>query len=584
MSRVNPEGLRPEALVGQVLRGKWRLDRLLGFGGMAMVYAGTHRNGMRGAVKILRRELSGDEDARARFLREGYVANRVDHPGIVRVLDDDATDDGSVFLVMELLEGETVEARRARTPAGVLGVGEVLGIVDDLLDVLAVAHERGIVHRDLKPDNLFLTRQGQLKVLDFGIARLRELSSPSNASTRAGTMMGTPQFMPPEQAKGQWDKVDARTDLWAVGSTMFQLLSGRYVHEAETLPLLLLAAMTQPAPPVATILPALPPPVAGVIDVALAFEPDRRWPNARAMQRALRQARGSAGLDAIPGAFADAARASAHLGSFADAARASAPSGSFADAARASAQSEPGRASVQVRGPANGPGSGPRGTEFTTANTASGSAAAVTPGVPVVGGAASAGTVSPVVERSAGAERAAPRSAVTGALLAGAGALAVGALIAVVLWQRGGGTGDSGDASHASGVEAETRPPPTGAAAPPEPPGPAVSPGAGAQPPSGEAIPAIAPSSPASAPPTSADAIAPAASAPPPQPAGTALASRPTASAAPASRPAANTAPASRPAAPKPRPTASAPAAKTPPAPTPAAPPAPADDPFNRRR
>ncbi|WP_437775222.1 protein kinase domain-containing protein [Sorangium sp. So ce1097] len=553
MTRVDPEGFRPEALVGQVLRGKWRLERLLGFGGMAMVYAGTHRNGMRGAVKILRRELSGDEEARSRFLREGYVANRVDHPGIVRVLDDDVTDDGSVFLVMELLEGETVEARRARAPAGVLGVGEVLGIADDLLDVLAVAHERGIVHRDLKPDNLFLTRQGQLKVLDFGIARLRELSSPSNASTRAGTMMGTPQFMPPEQAKGQWDKVDARTDLWAVGSTMFQLLSGRYVHQAETLPLLLLAAMTQPAPPVATVLPAVPPPVAGAIDVALAFEPDRRWPNARAMQRALRQARSVAGLDGATGSFADSARGSAHP----DLARAS------------SAQSEPGRVSVQVRGPGSGPGSGPSGTEFTTANTASGSAAlAVTPGVPAAGGAASAGTVSPVVERSAGAERAAARSPATGALLAGAGALAVGALVALVWWQRGAGADDAGDASHASSVAAEPRALSTSAGQAPAPPGPGISPGDGARPPSGDAVPAIAPSSPASAPPE--DASEPPASAP--------------ASAAPTSRPPASAAPPSRPAGPKPRPPASAPAAKTPPAPTPATPPAPAEDPFNRRR
>ncbi|XYH94199.1 protein kinase domain-containing protein [Sorangium sp. So ce1128] len=551
MTRVDPEGFRPEALVGQVLRGKWRLERLLGFGGMAVVYAGTHRNGMRGAVKMLRRELSGDEDARSRFLREGYVANRVDHPGIVRVLDDDVTDDGSVFLVMELLEGETVEARRARQPTGALGVGEVLGIVDDLLDVLAVAHERGIVHRDLKPDNLFLTRQGQLKVLDFGIARLRELSGPTNASTRAGSLMGTPQFMPPEQARGQWDRVDARTDLWAVGSTMFQLLSGRYVHEAETLPLLLLAAMTQPAPPVASVLPSLPPPVAGVIDVALAFEPDRRWPNARAMQRALRQARGGAGLDqarggagldAPPGSSSEAGRAF----TFSDPGRASAPS----EPGRQAAQSESGRVSVQVRGP----GSGPRGTEFATAGTAISSPPGPGSGASG-GGVASAGTVSPVVERSGSAERAAPRSAVTGALLAAAGALAVGALVALAWWQRAGDAADSEDASHASPVEAEPHPPSSAAPAP-EPPGQPASPGAGA--PSGDAVPAIAPSAPASAPPASASAPA-----------------APASASAPTSRPAVGT---------RARPPASAPAAKAPPAPPPATPPPPAEDPFNRRR
>ncbi|XXX73424.1 serine/threonine-protein kinase [Sorangium sp. So ce134] len=556
MTRVDPEGSRPEALVGQVLRGKWRLERLLGFGGMAMVYAGTHRNGMRGAVKILRRELSEDQEARSRFLREGYVANRVDHPGIVRVLDDDVTEDGSVFLVMELLEGETVEARRAREPSGVLAVGEVLGIADDLLDVLAVAHERGIVHRDLKPDNLFLTRQGQLKVLDFGIARLRELSSPSNASTRAGTLMGTPQFMPPEQARGQWDKVDPRTDLWAVGSTMFQLLSGRYVHEAETLPLLLLAAMTQPAPPVGSVLPSLPPPIAAVMDAALAFDPDRRWPNARAMQRALRQARGGAAVDPAPGSHADPARLSAH-----------------SDPGRAYMFSDPGRQTVQARGP----GSGPRGTEFAAAGgpgSGPGSGGAVSAGS--AGGGASAGTVSPVVERSAGADRQAPRGAALGALLAGAGALAVGALVGLVWWQRGNTARDAEHASSGSAVEAEPRPA-AGAGAALEPHGGAGSPAAGAEPAAagGDAVPAIAPSAPVPTPPPAAD--------PPQAPAPSASAAGAPSSATAAGAPSSATAATSRPVAGKARPPATAPA-KAPPATAPAPAPTPAEDPFNRRR
>src|SRR5262245_6510777 len=163
---------RARARIGAVLRGKWRIDRLLGVGGMAAVYAGTHRNGKRGAIKMLHLELSTDGDARTRFLREGYLANRVAHPGAVSVLDDDTAEDGSAFLVMELLEGksvaEIVEARQGRR----LGVSETLRILDQLLDVLIAAHEKGIVHRDLKPENMFLTNDGQLKVLDFGIARV----------------------------------------------------------------------------------------------------------------------------------------------------------------------------------------------------------------------------------------------------------------------------------------------------------------------------------------------------------------------------------------------------------------------------
>ncbi|AUX24596.1 protein kinase [Sorangium cellulosum] len=573
MTRVNVEGPRPDALIGHVLRGKWRLDHLLGAGGMAAVYAGTHRNGMRGAVKILRRELSENEEARSRFLREGYVANRVDHPGIVRVLDDDVTEDGAVFLVMELLEGETVEARRARAAGGVLGVAEVLAIADELLDVLAVAHERGIVHRDLKPDNLFLTRQGQLKVLDFGIARLNELSGPTNASTRAGTLMGTPQYMPPEQAKGQWDRVDARADLWAVGSTMFHLLSGRYVHQAETLPLLLLAAMTQPAPPVGSVLPAAPAAVAGVIDVALAFEPERRWPSARAMQRALRQARGGAGLDPGPGARPELARAPA-LSEPACAPALSEPAcaPALSEPACAPMLSEPARApmlsdAARAPVPARGPGSGPRGTEFTSAGTASG------------------GTVSPIVPaRPASAPRPAPRAAATVALVAGAGVLVVAALGAVVWWQSAGAAADAPDLSGASAAQAEPGPPvdrataaaadpaaPSGAGAPEAPAAPAA-PDIAPSAPAPAITPATAPASPASA---SASTARPAAGARPPAPAATAVRVPASTAKAPAATAKAPAATAKAPAA-----TAKAPAAtavKAPPAPTPAA------DPYSRR-
>lgn len=145
---------RARERVGATL-GKYVIERLLGVGGMAAVYAARHRNGNRVAVKVLHRELSVDGNIRQRFLREGYVANAVEHAGVVRVLDDDTAADGSVFLVMELLEGETLEARLRRK--GVLDAADVLSLTDQLLDVLAAAHGRGILHRDIKPENLFLT-------------------------------------------------------------------------------------------------------------------------------------------------------------------------------------------------------------------------------------------------------------------------------------------------------------------------------------------------------------------------------------------------------------------------------------------
>ena len=146
------------------------MESLLGVGGMAAVYAATHRNGKRVAVKMLHAEMSHDGDVKQRFLQEGYAANTIQHDGAVSVMDDDVAPDGSAFIVMELLEGETVEQRWERSGQR-LPVREVLAIVEQLLDVLAAAHAKNVVHRDMKPENLFITRAGQLKVLDFGIAQ-----------------------------------------------------------------------------------------------------------------------------------------------------------------------------------------------------------------------------------------------------------------------------------------------------------------------------------------------------------------------------------------------------------------------------
>jgi eukaryotic-like serine/threonine-protein kinase len=272
--------------VGTTLRDKWHLDALIGVGGMASVYAATHRNRKRGAVKMLHPEYSADKDCRTRFIREGYVANTVGHPGAVTVDDDDIAEDGSAFLVMELLEGESLHSRAERK-GGRLPLHEVLAFVDQLLDVLAAAHDRGIIHRDIKPDNLFNTRSGQLKVLDFGIARLRD-GTDASVSTASGRMLGTPEFMAPEHAKGLKDEIEARTDLWSVGATMFTLLTGRTVHNETKLTKQLVAACTRKAPPIASILPEIHPAAASVIDRALAFDRTDRWPNARGMQTAVR--------------------------------------------------------------------------------------------------------------------------------------------------------------------------------------------------------------------------------------------------------------------------------------------------------
>jgi len=197
MTSADDEAARRAATrIGRVLCGKWRLERVLGVGGFGAVYAATHRAGKRVAIKMLHPVLSIDPDIRLRFLREAYVANMIDHPDVVGVLDDDVDpEEGAAFLVMELLIGETVEARRKRKGC-VLPPGEVLSIVDPVLGVLGAAHAKGIIHRDVKPDNLFLTREGRVKLLDFGVARTFEFSA-SNKPTRSGGV-GTPAFMAPE--------------------------------------------------------------------------------------------------------------------------------------------------------------------------------------------------------------------------------------------------------------------------------------------------------------------------------------------------------------------------------------------------
>ncbi len=253
---------------------------------MAVVYAATHRNQKQVAIKMLHAELSLREDVRQRFLREGYAANSVKHAGALAVLDDDSAEDGSAFLVMELLEGAPVDELWERWDHR-FPLEQVLAIGDRLLEVLAAAHERGIVHRDIKPANLFVTREGSLKVLDFGIARVRDAAASSANATGTGMLLGTPAFMSPEQAFAKASEIDEQTDLWAVGATLFTLASGRTVHEGETASEIVIHTATKPARSLGTVAPDLPPRAVSVIDRALAFAKSDRWASAAAMRRAV---------------------------------------------------------------------------------------------------------------------------------------------------------------------------------------------------------------------------------------------------------------------------------------------------------
>jgi serine/threonine protein kinase len=263
-----------QARIGSSLRGKWTLEKLLGWGGVGAVYLARHAIGRHDAIKILHAELMELPGLRERFEIEARAANRFRHPSAVEVRDLDHTEDGVPFLVMGLVEGETL-AQRLRTQK--IDPGDLLAWIGEVLDVLTSAHREGIVHRDIKPDNLLLTRDGKLKVLDFGVARL-----PGADLTDPGVAVGTVAYMAPEQIRGLG--VDHRADVFAVGATMFRVLAGRQVHLAEGTPGAVFAAGLRSAPPLLSLVPDAGRGIAQIVDRALAFHAHERYPDAATMR------------------------------------------------------------------------------------------------------------------------------------------------------------------------------------------------------------------------------------------------------------------------------------------------------------
>lgn len=276
-----------EAQLGGTVGGRWRLVRVLGIGGSAAVFEALHRNGSRVAIKIMRPEHLSVAPLVSRFMREAYVANQVEHTGVVRVIDDGTTDEGAPFLVMDLLEGDTLRERIERD--GTLSAGATIDMCLAVLDVLAQAHQRGIVHRDLKPDNLFFDASGAVRVLDFGIARFA--TSEGAELTQTGLGMGTSAYMPPEQARGEWEAVGPRSDLWALAATAVYALGRRSPHVASNAQKTLVLAATTNAPRVASMVPHVRARLARALDHALAFDPGERPRDARAMADELTTAR-----------------------------------------------------------------------------------------------------------------------------------------------------------------------------------------------------------------------------------------------------------------------------------------------------
>lgn len=272
-----------EGRVGCRFAGRFRIEQVLGVGASAGVFGAFRDDEEPVAIKVLHARFTSDLVFKQRFLREARLASTIDHPGVIRVYETGITAEGEAFLVMEWLHGLTLEALR-RNSGGSLDAERVRAVGRSVLDALSATHARAILHRDVKPSNLFLTDSGQVKVLDFGIARSLELSGQSTAT---GALIGTPAFMAPEQARGRHESLDVRTDVWAVGATLFMLLTGRAVHVATTPNEQLGLAMSAAAPKLRSVAPGVPKDLADVVDRALNFEPDQRWPSAQHMRAAL---------------------------------------------------------------------------------------------------------------------------------------------------------------------------------------------------------------------------------------------------------------------------------------------------------
>jgi serine/threonine-protein kinase len=275
---------------GDVLAGKYRIERVLGVGGMGVVVAARHEQlGQLVAIKFIREDALGNEDAVERFLREARSAVRLKSDHVARVIDVGKLESGAPYMVMEFLDGD--DLARVLEEHGPMAPDAAVELVLQACDAVAEAHAAGIVHRDLKPENLFLTKtlagRPKLKVLDFGVSKSSGMmGGGQGALTRTRSMLGSPLYMAPEQMRSAKD-VDARADVWALGVVLFQLLTCRWPFEAQNMPELCLKVVTEPPQPIASLRPDLAPGLIAVIERCLDKDAARRYVDASALAQAL---------------------------------------------------------------------------------------------------------------------------------------------------------------------------------------------------------------------------------------------------------------------------------------------------------
>ncbi|MBA2542955.1 MAG: serine/threonine protein kinase [Deltaproteobacteria bacterium] len=307
-SYLPPAAPTADPLLGQTLAGRYLIQKKLGEGGMGAVYLASHLLLEKSvALKVLHNEFSRKPDLVERFIQEAKAASRIRHENVIDISDFGSTPDGVVFFAMELLKGHDLheEVARARIAGQLLPFSRSKKIFLQICAALSAAHARGIVHRDLKPENIylvdFLGEPDFVKLLDFGIAKLTEVNEEKEGRklTKTGMLFGTPEYMSPEQARGE--PVDHRVDVYAMGCILFQLVTGRVPFEAENFMGVLSLHLTEQPPEIPPIVferIGAPPEIAQVIDRALHKDRDQRWQTIDDLANAVRQVCGDPIIDA----------------------------------------------------------------------------------------------------------------------------------------------------------------------------------------------------------------------------------------------------------------------------------------------
>jgi serine/threonine-protein kinase len=288
------------ARLGQIVSGRYRIQKLLGEGGMGAVYLAEHTAmRKRVALKLLHRSVSDNPEVVARFEREGIAAAKIEHPNVAAATDFGRTEDGSLFLVLEYIEGQSL---REVLAAGPMAYPRALHVAKQIALALGRAHEAGIVHRDLKPENVMLVRKGDdpdfVKVLDFGIAKLSGAAIPENVDrsqplTRMGSVLGTPEYMAPEQALGE--AVAPQADLYSLGVILYEMLAGRHVFDPPDRMAMLSFHLVAPVPAIEDRAPGVvvPAPVEAIARKLLEKDAKARYADARALVAAIDAAAGA---------------------------------------------------------------------------------------------------------------------------------------------------------------------------------------------------------------------------------------------------------------------------------------------------